>query len=74
MMKTKLPKNQMQKHTHLVHTAKWQTTQHTCAEMAQELLKDKKDTKLTTIKIQETKALNQECLQEMPRPLSSKTL
>ena len=39
-MKNKLPKDQMQKHTHIVHTAKEQTAQQTYARIAQTGLVD----------------------------------
>ena len=71
-VKNKLPKDQMQKHTHTVDTAKELTTQQTCSRMVQTRLTDLKGTKLKTMIIQYTRVINQERLRKMPRSLSSK--
>ena len=72
--KNKLPKGQIQKHAHPVHTANELITKQTCAGMAQTLLKNLKRTKLTIIMIQETRVINQEHLHRTPQHLSSKIL
>ena len=66
-VKSKQPRDQIQKHTHFVHTAKEVTTQQTSAGMAQMRPIDSKDTKLKILMTQQTTVLNQERLQKIPR-------
>ena len=65
-VKNNLPKDQMQKHTHHVHTAEVLITHRTCAGMAQTRLTDLEDTKLKILIIQQTTVINQERLHKMP--------
>ena len=64
----------MEKHTHLVHTAKELITQQTCAGWVQTQLTDLKDTNLKIVIISLMRIKKQERLDEMPRRLSSKVI
>ena len=72
-VKKKLPKDQMQKHSHPVHTAEQLTTQKTWADadMAQTRLTDPKGTKLRILTTQQTTFINQERVYKMSQLLSS---
>ena len=71
-MRNKLPKEQMQKHTHHAHTTEELTIQQICAEMAQTWLTHLAGTKLEIALIQKTRVINQERLLKMLRRFSSK--
>ena len=71
-VKDKLPKDQMQKLTHFVHTARELTTQHTFAGVAQTRLRDPRGARPKVLMIQWSKVGNQELSHKMFRHLSSK--
>ena len=58
-VKNNVPKDRMQKHTHLVNIAKELTTHQTCAGTAQTRLIDLRDTKLKNLISQQTTVINQ---------------